>query len=235
MLTFILSFKLYANDTLVFRISNPWRPEKTIDGRYIRKVIATADSGLLAFDYNGNKLIAKGYFSDTNFIINLYGHYFYNVEKGFPQEIKWYDSVGNLNMHAELTESGDTIWRQTFKDEVMVGSKVFNEYENERTIFFSMQKPAVFPGGYTGWKKFIASNLKYPKEARKQKIQGSVTFEFTVLKDGKITNPKIIESMNALLDQEAMRLILASPHWLPAEENGVKIDFVQKQSIVFKL
>ncbi|MBV9962142.1 MAG: TonB family protein [Parafilimonas sp.] len=36
----------------------------------------------------------------------------------------------------------------------------------------------------------IGLALRYPKEARKQKVQGSVTVEFTVLKDGKLLIPK---------------------------------------------
>ena len=230
----ILSCKLFANDTLIFKISNPWRSGKIFDGRYIRKVVQT-DSGFLALDYTGDNLIAKGYYSDTSFTISLYCHYFYNVDKDFPQELKCYDSVGNLDMHAELNKNGDTIWRQTFQGEAMISSKVFSEYESERTIFFSMQKPAVFPGGLANWKKYVAANLKYPKEARKQKIHGIVTVEFTVSAEGKLTNAKIIQSVSPLLDEEALRLIRSSPNWLPAEENGVKTDFIQKQSIIFKL
>src|SRR6478736_7045753 len=93
------SFRLFANDTLVFRISNPRWPVKTPDGRYLRKVIQTSDSGFLALDYSGGNLIASGYYSDTDFTIRIYCHYFYNADKGFRQEIKCYDSVGNLNIH----------------------------------------------------------------------------------------------------------------------------------------
>jgi periplasmic protein TonB len=231
----MFSCKIFANDTLFFRIPNRWRPVKNMGGNFVRKVIPAADSGFLALDYNGTDLIGRGYYSDTSFTVNLYCHYYYNPDKGFPQEIKCYDSVGDLTMHAELNKDGDTIWRQSFSNEEVIGSKVFPEYESDRTIFFSMLKPAVFPGGYTNWKKFVTYNMKYPKDAKKQRIQGSVTVEFVVSKGGKITNAKVIASANALLDNEALRLISSSPDWLPAEENGIKIDFTQRQLIVFKL
>jgi TonB family protein len=231
----MFSFKLFANDTLVFHINNPRWPVKNLNGRYVRKVIRTSDSGFLALDYTNNKLAARGYYSDTDFTVSLYCHYFYNIDKGFPQEIKCYDSVGNLNMHAELNKSGDTIWRQTFENEVVISSKVFPEYESERTIFFSMLKPAVFPGGPSSWKKFISSNIRYPKEAVKKRIQGSVIVEFMVSQEGAISEAKVAQSANTLLDEEALRLIRSSPNWIPAEENGNKISFKQRQSIVFKL
>jgi TonB family protein len=231
----MFSSKLFASDTLFFRVANRWRPAKNMGGNFVRKVIHVADSGYLALDYNGNNLIAKGYYSDTSFTTSLYCHYYYSPDKGFPQEIKCYDSVGDLTTHAELNKDGDTIWRQSFSNEEVISSKVFPEYESDRTIFFSMLKPAVFPGGYVTWKKFIASNLRYPKEARKQRAQGAVTVEFVVSKEGKITDAKVIQSPNALLNDEALRLIRSSPNWLPAEENGSKIDFTQRQSILFKL
>jgi len=230
----ISTCKLFANDTLIFRISNPWRSAKDMNGIYVRKVIQTADSGFLAFDYSQSGLVAKGYYSDTDFNIKIYCHYFYNPNKGFPMEIKYYDSVGNLILHAELNKNADTIWRQTFKDDVMISSKVFPEHDSDRTIFFSMQKPAVYPGGYPNWKKFIAANMRHPKEGGKKKAQGTVMVEFTVSPEGKVASPKVIQSAGPLLDTEALRLIRLSPNWMPAEENGNKISFVQRQSIVFK-
>jgi TonB family protein len=231
----MFSFKLLASDTLFFRVSNRWRPVKNMGGNFVRKVIPTTDSGFLALDYNGTNLVGRGYYSDTSFTVSLYSHYYYSSDKAFLQEIKCYDNVGDLILHAELNKNGDTIWRQSFSNEEVIGAKVFPEHDSDRTIFFSMLKPAVFPGGNTNWKKFVAYNLKYPKDARKQRIQGTVTVEFIVSKEGKVSDAKVVQSSSALLDGEALRLIRSSPNWLPAEENGAKIDFTQKQSILFKL
>ena len=231
----ILSANLFANDTLIFKISNTWRPVKLMGGNYIRKAIPTADSGFLVLDYNETNLISRGYYSDTDFIVKMYHHYFYNPDKGFLQEIQFYDSVGKLNLRAELNRKGDTIWRQTFKNEVAINSKVFPQYESDRTIFFSMQKPAVYRGGSVAWKQFIAANLKYPNEAIKNKTEGIVMVEFTISKDGKVSRPKVVQSAGAVLDAEAIRLIGTSSNWIPAEVNGNKVNSVQKRPVVFKL
>ena len=230
-----LSAQVFANDTLIFKISNTWRPVKLMGGNYIRKAIPTADSGFLVLDYNETNLIARGYYSDTDFIVKMYNHYFYNPDKGFLQEIQFYDGAGKLNLRAELNRKGDTIWRQTLRNEVVVSSKVYPQYESDRTIFFSMQKPAVYPGGISNWKSFVASNLKYPQEAVAKKIEGTVLLEFIISKEGKVIKPKIIQSAGSLLDAEAIRFIASSPTWIPAEANGTKISSPQRRSIVFKL
>jgi len=232
---FICSCSLLANDTLIFRIRDPRLGAKDPTGSYLRKVISTADSGLLVLDYNQTGLVAKGYYADTNFETKLYSHAFYKPGKDFPFEIKCYDDDGNMSLHAELNNSGDTIWRQTLQNDAPINSKLFTEHEADRTIFFSMQKPAIFRGGSANWKKFIAANLKYPKEAAAKKTEGTVLVEFNVSKEGKVFQPKVVQSAGPLLDAEAVRLITNSPNWIPAEVNGNKVNFKQRQSVIFKL
>src|SRR6478736_3676384 len=176
----VSSARIFANDTLVFKISNPRLTVRSQGGNYTRKVIHTRDSGFLALDYNELKLVAKGYYNDTGFDVKMYTHYLYNPEKGFVQEIKCYDEMGSLTLHAEMNKRGDTIWRQTFKDDVVTAYKTFPENDADRTIFFSMKKPAVYPGGSSAWKQYIAINMRYPKDAVIKKLQGMVTVEFTV-------------------------------------------------------
>ena len=231
----VSSVQIFANDTLIFKIANPRLTVRNPGGNYIRKVIHTADSGFLALDYNETGLVAKGYYNDTGFDIKIYTHYFYNTKKGFLQEIKCYDEMGSLTLHAEMNKQGDTIWRQTFKDDIVTGSRIFPENDADRTIFFSMQKPAVYNGGSLAWKKYISSNMKYPKDALASKLEGVVVIEFTVSKEGKINKSKVVQPASSSLNTEAMRLINASAAWLPAEENGNKINSTQRRCIVFKL
>ena len=49
-----------ANDTLYFRVGNPYKSEKNAEGEYLRKAIFIKDSGWLAMDFNdSNKLVAR--------------------------------------------------------------------------------------------------------------------------------------------------------------------------------
>ena len=68
-----------------------------------------------------------------------------------------------------------------------------------------------FKGGDAAYKKYLAQNVKYPQEALKKRIQGSVRIGFTVNPDGSIVNAKVERKVNPLLDNEALRVVKSMP------------------------
>lgn len=81
-----------------------------------------------------------------------------------------------------------------------------------------------FPnGGFSALVKYIASNLKYPKDAAEKNIQGKVILEFVIGEDGTITNIEILKSAHPSLDAEAIRVISSMPKWIPAKREGYEI------------
>ncbi|MFY9116582.1 MAG: TonB family protein [Bacteroidales bacterium] len=64
---------------------------------------------------------------------------------------------------------------------------------------------------------------RYPKEAIRQGIKGRVMVTFIVEKDGTLTQVEIARSAHPLLDDEALRVISASPKWTPGEKNKRKV------------
>ena len=77
-----------------------------------------------------------------------------------------------------------------------------------------------YPGGATKMREFIGRNLKYPKEARKSDVQGTVIAEFWVNTDGKIERIKIIRSIGYGTDEEVIRILKKMPRWKPAQFRG---------------
>lgn len=51
-----------------------------------------------------------------------------------------------------------------------------------------------FPGGEAALMKFIAMNVKYPKEATEWGVMGRVIVKFIVEKDGRLTEPKVVKT-----------------------------------------
>lgn len=102
-------------------------------------------------------------------------------------------------------------------DITSMGSKVVRKilYLPEETD----TKPQ-FPGGDAAYKKFLSRNVKYPQEALKKKLQGSVKVGFTVNPDGSIVNAKVERKVNALLDNEALRVVKSMPRWIPGLYQG---------------
>ncbi len=88
--------------------------------------------------------------------------------------------------------------------------------------------------GYN-YKQYLADNLHYPEEARMNDVQGRVMVKFFVSEDGTISDCSIVNSVNAELDAEALRVVSSMPPWQPAMQNGKAVKAYFKLPVVFKL
>lgn len=99
-------------------------------------------------------------------------------------------------------------------------------------------KPDIMPfyaGGEKELQKFVISNVKYPEECRKNKIEGLVIIDFTVTKNGKIENITVSKSVNPDLDNEALRVINLMTDWIPGRLNNKPVDVKMSFPFRFKL
>ncbi len=74
-------------------------------------------------------------------------------------------------------------------------------------VFPQMDTPPAPYGGETLMRDFICDEMRYPENAIKHKIQGTVEVTFTVMPDGSKTNLFIKESVSPELDAEALRIV----------------------------
>ena len=93
-----------------------------------------------------------------------------------------------------------------------------------------------FQGGdeatFTNW---MATQLKYPEEAKKDGIQGRVIVQFIVSEKGKVENVKIVRGVHDLLDKEAYRVISQSPDWEPGKHEGKPVIVRYTFPVIFQL
>jgi TonB family protein len=92
-----------------------------------------------------------------------------------------------------------------------------------------------FPGGQEAFNKFLIDNIKYPKQAKKDNIEGTVMSEFIISKDGSIKDLSIKKSVRTDIDNEAIRVIESMPNWIAGEKDGQKVDVQFFLPITFKL
>lgn len=118
-------------------------------------------------------------------------------------------------------------------EEVLVEPKVKRPEADK--IFEVAEEMAQFPGGQSGLMRFLCENLKYPKEAQKQNIEGRVIVRFVVNKDGTISNPVILRGVDKYLDREAIRVVKLMPKWIPAKNNTQAVSSYYTLPIVFKV
>lgn len=109
------------------------------------------------------------------------------------------------------------------------------EKEDKDDVYVAVEKQAEFPGGVQAMMDWLNYNVRYPEDAYKADIQGYVVVKFVVNKDGSISDPTIIKSVAPSLDKEAMRVAMAMPKWIPAENKGKKVASYWTLPISFKL
>ena len=105
----------------------------------------------------------------------------------------------------------------------------------EERVFVEYEENAQFPGGDEAMYKWIADNIKYPEECKAKGIQGRVTIQFVVNKDGSISEIKTLRSPNPLLSDEAIRVVSAMPKWKPATQMDKPVRCNYRLPIMFRL
>ena len=96
------------------------------------------------------------------------------------------------------------------------------------------QKPS-FPGGESAMYKWLQDNIIYPAAASEEGVQGKVTVQFIVEKDGSITHVQVVRGKHPALDAEAARVIRKMPRWTPGRNNGQPVRVTYHLPVQFKL
>ena len=109
--------------------------------------------------------------------------------------------------------------------------------EAEETFDFSLLdvKPMFQDKEANQFAYWVNENLKYPKEAVKDSLQGRVLIQFVIEKDGSVTGARILRSAAPVLDEETLRVISQSPQWTPGYVNGEPVRVTYNFPVVFKL
>ena len=92
--------------------------------------------------------------------------------------------------------------------------------EDPNKIFTAVEKEPGFPGGDEAFLRYLQKNIHYPAIAKENNVQGKVFLSFVVEKDGSLTDIKTVRGIGSGCDDEAMRVLKASPHWKPGIQNG---------------
>lgn len=68
--------------------------------------------------------------------------------------------------------------------------------------------------------RYFYKNMKYPENARKAAMEGTVVVGFVVSETGKISNIKVVKGLSKELNSEAKRLVKEMPAWNAALLNS---------------
>lgn len=101
-----------------------------------------------------------------------------------------------------------------------------NQQDSERVYAISecTKSPRFFNADEISFMdNWVYKYLKYPRYAVENGIQGTVVVSFIIEKSGEVSNVEIQESVHSTLDNEAIKVVSASPKWSPGEIRGERV------------
>ena len=107
--------------------------------------------------------------------------------------------------------------------------------DDQSQIFITVEDPPQFPGGLSAMAKFLNENIKYPRVAEVNKVQGRVICNFVVEKDGSISTVEVVQGVDSTIDREAVRVIQSMPKWKPGMHRGQPVRVRFTIGLVFRL
>ncbi|MDB5014178.1 MAG: TonB family C-terminal protein [Daejeonella sp.] len=90
-----------------------------------------------------------------------------------------------------------------------------------------------FSGGQKALGNFIASNLRYPESG--EDAVGKVYISFVVEKNGSLSDLKVVKGLGHGFDEEAIKVLKASPAWKPGSVAGHPVRTTFTLPITFRL
>ncbi len=98
-----------------------------------------------------------------------------------------------------------------------------------KPLFLNSDDPNTF------LERWVYPYLKYPRYAQENGIQGRVLVDFIVDEKGRVTDVKVSRGVHASLDEEAVRVVAASPKWRPGRRHGKKVKVAVTVAVDFRL
>lgn len=95
-------------------------------------------------------------------------------------------------------------------------------------------KQPYYPGGMKAMRDFVRRNLRYPADALKNKIEGTVHLRYSIDRKGKVYDPKIVSGIGYGCDEEAGRIVSLFEFEMPKNRVG-KIIFHKTLQVHFRL
>ena len=113
---------------------------------------------------------------------------------------------------------------------------VEEDVEDDPIPFVTVEQKPTFNGGdANGFAKWVNSKLVYPEIAKDNGIEGRVTLQFTIGKDGRLVNVKVLSAPDESLAQEAVRVVSSSPKWEPGRQRDRAVKVSYTFPVIYRL
>ena len=170
---------------------------------------------------------------DTNTIYFM-GEY----TKGMVQENgEWMVKESTLSEEKEDTEENLREWDDAGCEVLKAKEVIATEplRPNPKKVYDVVEQMPSFPGGMKAMMDYLAKNIKYPVSAQKNLLEGRVILQFIVDKKGRLSDIKVVKSVEPSLDAEAVRVVKSMPRWNPGMQQGKAVKVRYTLPVTFRL
>ena len=147
------------------------------------------------------------------------------VIQEIPDEVEIEEKI-EVNFDVDVQE-------ETVIKEVVIADAPVVQKADE--IFDVVENSPEFPGGMEAWNEYLRKNLKYPTQARRMGIEGTVYVVFVVNTDGTVQDVELLRGIGGGCDEEALRVVKGAPKWTPGKQRGRPVRVRMRLPIRFKL
>ena len=126
------------------------------------------------------------------------------------------------------TATTDELMVQTTKEETEVVGYGSDEdalagqdgIETDEPFFLVEVMPSFKGGDINKFREWVQKRTNYPQAAIEAGVQGKVYLTFIIEPDGAVSNVTVVKGVAAIIDNEAVKAIQASPKWSPGLQRG---------------
>lgn len=215
-----------------------YEQEKESGEKIIEQKINFVDSLKLYHfeEYDKEGFLTHTYFSSAMDSSIYQGQYIYFDSTGTVKWTKDYTDGQLDGMLKSYWPNGNTKRIDTYSNDEWLKGNCYDSLGNE-VAYYEFEKMPEFPGGKDALLQAVYSNLKYPRKARRNGVQGYVVVQFVVDKTGKMTDIKVVRSPGSSLTEATYDLMrkLLRYRWAPGAQDGEKVKVLYTLPVAFRL
>jgi TonB family protein len=128
--------------------------------------------------------------------------------------------------------------RKLALEEKLKASVTYEDAEGH-LVYNKAEEDPKFNGGEGAMKVFLRDNVKFPKDAAEEGLDGTVFIDFVVSSDGSVREVAASNIHGEEVDQrfidEAVRVVKSMPRWVPGRQHGKAVDVSYSIPIAFEI
>lgn len=216
--------------------------------------------GLYQKNYDDGTIVKQGYFSNGiktgQWVENIsnHGKYLNNLREGEWIKMDKDSRVKSRSQYLNGKLNGSKIYYDSLSQikfveeytdgELISSTRVYpsdrNKFPEEFPRFLGCENPnldseEIKKCSQKKLSEYVYSNIKYPDEARKHKIEGNALVRFWVNKEGQVQDIKVLNGICSEIESICVDLIRNMPKWRPGYQRGGPVKVAFTLPINFKL